>query len=148
MVFIPVILFPFCLILSFWARKSRKVFMTILTVGCLTFCFALELLLYSQECLLKSAWTAGSLAAAFSSLFLVGYGFLWLFLPIKWFDRVIPLLLSVISNFIFQEKSATVFQVLFWVGIIYYVSFYFRYLLKSEKNSSQKKIQKKQQRKK
>jgi len=140
MVFVPIILFPLCLILSFWARKSRKAFITILTIACLTFCFMLELNLYSQECLLKHAWTASSIAGGFSFFFFIGYGLLWLFFPVKWIDRLMPIFLFFIS---FSMKNILALKWIVWLGIVYYLCFYYRYLLSSKKTFSKSKNQKK-----
>ena len=91
---VPFFLFPLFLILSFFTRKNRKVFLFVLTMGTLTFLMSIELLSDSVLTLLSShpAYTYSALAGGFAVMYFLGYGLLWLFMPINYIHRIFPLL--------------------------------------------------------
>ena len=91
---VPFFLFPLFLILSFFTRKNKKVLLFVLTMGTLTFLMSIELLLDSILTLQSShpAYTYSALAGGFAVMYFLGYGLLWLFMPINYIHRIFPLL--------------------------------------------------------
>ena len=132
MIFIPIFLFPICLVLSFFTRKSRKVFLSVLTIGTLTFILALFLLLDAELNMrsARPAYTYAALATAFSSILSIGYGALWLFIPIQWWDRILPILIfaiTYITAYILKASTIILHSTL-WLGITYFIGTYLKYI--------------------
>ena len=127
MLLIPIILFPICFVLSFFTRKNRTVFLSILTIGTLTFLMILCLLLDSKI-YIHHAYTASALSNGLCIIYFIGYEFLWLFMPIRWYDRLFPIL--IFGTFLFILKSSIIFsQIIFGLSCIYFIYFYLKYIL-------------------
>ncbi len=125
MLIIPILLFPICLILSFFIRKNKKVFVSLLTIETLTFLMLLGLLL-DNRIYVHTTYTGSVLSYMLCICIFIGYEFLWLFMPIRWYDRLLPSL--ILGTFLLLKQSVFLWIIL-CLSCIYFTYFYLKYLL-------------------
>ena len=147
MIYIPIILFPICLVLSFFARKSKRAFVSVLTGCSLAFLLTLYMLVDRVFALREGyfVYTYSALLRSLGAVLFACYEFLWLFLPIKLRDKLIPIFVFLMATVVpvATNAPAIVLQINFGLGVVYFICTYLTYVcVKSKKNPQKKKSHK------
>ena len=132
---VPIVLFPIYLVLSFFTRKNKKAFISVFIMGILMFLLTLYFVLIGAINVIKTGSTYWALESLYGVIIFIGYEIPWIFMPIKWRDSLLPILILGIAFLVAMLEYVPIilYQLIFLFGFIYCISLYFRYIPKNSR---------------